>query len=94
VVRQTISTVNWSSFSWLEWDLGLYTTVRTNCGIHFPGTAVAASETSAVTISISPVAVSSPERAPSVIKTHFRFTSAYSGYSLSCYKNKIYTFFY
>jgi hypothetical protein len=93
MIRQAISTVNWSSFSRLEWNLGLYTTVRTNCRIHFPRTVVAASESSAV-VSVSPAAVSSPERAPSVIKTHFRFTSAYSGYSLSCHKNKIYTFFY
>jgi hypothetical protein len=51
--------------------------------VHFPGAAVAASETTtAATVAISAAAaaaVSTPEGVSSVIKTHFRFTSASSG---------------
>jgi hypothetical protein len=59
--------------------------------MHFPGAAATTSEASPVAVSIAAatVAVSTPERASSVIKTHFCFTSAYSGYRLGCHKNKI-----
>jgi hypothetical protein len=59
--------------------------------VHFPWAAVAASETSTVAVSASPVAVSTPERASSVIKTHFCFTSAYSGYISAAIKIRSYT---
>jgi len=82
VFWETVSAVNRSSFSWLEWNLGLNAAVRTNCWVHFSGATAPASETTTVVISASPIAVSSSEGMPSsVTKTHFCFTSAYSGYT-------------
>jgi len=90
VFRKTVPAVNWSSFGWFERDFGLNTAVRTDYFSHFSGAAAATSETTTpVAVSTSPVAISSPERIPSVIKTHSCFTSAYSGYPLGCHKNKI-----
>ncbi|AAM04765.1 predicted protein [Methanosarcina acetivorans C2A] len=78
--RKAVPAVNRSSFSRFERNLGLYTAVRTNCWVHFSGTAAAASETpAAAAVSATPVAVSPPVGIPSVIKTHSCFTSAYSG---------------
>lgn len=64
VVRKAISAVNRPSFCWLERNLGLNTAVRTCNLMHFPRTAITASETTTV-------AVSAPEGVSSVIKTHF-----------------------
>ena len=66
--RKTLSAVDWSVRVRLERNLSFSAAVRTDRGVHFPGT----SETSTV-------AVSSPEGISSVIKSHFLFTSAYSG---------------
>jgi hypothetical protein len=74
VVRKTFSAVNRPSFSWLERNFGLNTAVRTGYFGHFPGAAVAASETSTVAVSVA-----AAEGIPSVIKTHICFTSAYNG---------------
>lgn len=79
VFRKTFPAVNRPSFSWFERNLGLNATVGTDCLMKFSGTCITASETSAVVVSATPVAVSPPEGIPSVIKTHSCFTSAYSG---------------
>jgi hypothetical protein len=68
VVRKTLSTVNWPSFSWFERNFGLNTAVRTGYFSHFPGAAVAASETTTTTVAVS---VATTVRISSVIKTHF-----------------------
>jgi hypothetical protein len=68
VVRKAVSAIDWSFRVRPERYLGFSATVRTGCIVHFLRT----SETSAV-------AVSSPEGIPSVIKSHFLFTSAYNG---------------
>lgn len=68
VVRKTLSAVDWSVRVRLERYLSFGAAVRTDRSVHFPGT----SETSTVV-------VSSPEGISSVIKSHFLFTSAYSG---------------
>jgi hypothetical protein len=73
VVRQAIPAINRPSFCRFERYFGLNTAVRTGNLGHFPGAAVAASEASAVAVSVA-----STVRISSVIKTHFRFTSAYS----------------
>jgi hypothetical protein len=69
VVRKAFSAIDWSVRVWPERYLCLFTTVRADCSVHFLRT----TETSAVV-------VSSPEGISSVIKTHFCFTSAYSGF--------------
>ena len=68
VFWKTLSAINWSVRVRPERHLSICTTVRTGCGVHF----LWPSETSAVVIS-------SFEGASSVIKSHFHFTSAYSG---------------
>ena len=68
VVRETLSAINRSVRVGFERYLSLSAAVRTGCIVHFHR----GSETSAV-------AVSSPEGISSVIKSHFLFTSAYSG---------------
>jgi hypothetical protein len=79
VVRKTFSAVNRPSFCWFERNFGLNTAVRTGYFGHFSGAAVAASETTAATtVTVSVTAETSG--ISSVIKTHFCFTSAYSGY--------------
>jgi hypothetical protein len=87
VVWEAIPAVNRPSFCWFERNFGLNTAVRTYNLVHFSGAAVAASETTATTtVAVSAAtaaAVSSPEGASSVIKTHFYFTSAFSGYTCS-----------
>ncbi|KKH47732.1 hypothetical protein EO93_13355 [Methanosarcina sp. 1.H.A.2.2] len=65
---ETVPAVNRSSFSWLEWNLGLNATVRTHYWVQFSGAAAATSETTTVVVSatttvvvsVSPVAFSSP----------------------------------
>jgi hypothetical protein len=83
VIRKAISAVNRPSFSWFERNFRLNTAVRTGDLVHFSGTAAAASKTTTpVAVSTAaPAAVSTatPVRISSVIKTHFRFTSVYSG---------------
>jgi hypothetical protein len=78
VVRKTVSAVYWPAFGGFERYFGLNTAVRTGHFCHFPWSAVTA-ETSGISPEIS------------VIKSHFRFTSALAD---SCeFKNKIvYTF--
>jgi hypothetical protein len=63
VVRETFPAVYWPAFGWFERYFGLNTAVRTGHFCHFPWSAVTA-ETSGISPEIS------------VIKSHFRFTSA------------------
>ncbi|KKI00232.1 hypothetical protein EO95_07060 [Methanosarcina sp. 1.H.T.1A.1] len=48
---ETVPAVNWSSFSWLKWNLGLNATVRTHYWVQFSGAAAATSETTTVVVS-------------------------------------------
>jgi hypothetical protein len=66
VFRQAISAVNRPSLCRFERNFSLNTAVRTDNLVHFPGAAVAASETSAVAVSVA-----STEGISSVTKTHF-----------------------
>jgi hypothetical protein len=65
VVRETFPAVYWPAFGGFERYFGLNTAVRTGHFCHFPWSAVTA-ETSGISPEIS------------VIKSHFRFTSALS----------------
>jgi hypothetical protein len=82
VIRKAFSAVNRPSFCWFERDFGLNTAVRTGYFGHFPGAAVAASETTAATTTVTISVTAETSGISSVIKTHFCFTSAYSGYSI------------